>query len=155
MRPLHPCSARRNPASTAAAAGVSSAPPSAATAACCTWPTRSANASRPSSRSRSMRCWLRLRVRRELQPLQTLSERLRMHDPLARSPLLGAAERAELAPVHAAIDALGQRLADRVAQERAFATHAAHALRTPLAGMDAQLAVALREVAPEHQPRLQ
>lgn len=99
--------------------------------------------------------WLRLRVRRELQPLQALSERLRMHDPLARSPLLGAAERAELAPVHAAIDALGQRLADRVAQERAFATHAAHALRTPLAGMDAQLAVALREVAPEHQPRLQ
>jgi hypothetical protein len=88
--------------------------------------------------------WLRLKVRRELQPLQALSERLRMHDPLARSPLLGAAERAELAPVHAAIDALGQRLADRVAQERAFATHAAHALRTPLAGMDAQLAVALR-----------
>jgi signal transduction histidine kinase len=99
--------------------------------------------------------WLRLKVRRELQPLQALSERLRMHDPLARSPLLGAAERAELAPVHAAIDALGQRLADRVAQERAFATHAAHALRTPLAGMDAQLAVALREAAPEHQPRLQ
>lgn len=99
--------------------------------------------------------WLRLRVRRELQPLRTLSERLRTHDPLAGAPLLGAAERAELAPVHAAIDALGRRLADRVAQERAFAAHAAHALRTPLAGMDAQLAVALREVAPPQQARLQ
>jgi signal transduction histidine kinase len=99
--------------------------------------------------------WLRLRVRRELEPLQTLSERLQAYDPLAGSPLLGAAERAELTPVHAAIDALGRRLADRVAQERALAAHAAHALRTPLAGMDAQLAVAMREVAPEHQPRLQ
>ena len=99
--------------------------------------------------------WLRLRVRRELLPLQRLSERLGSHDPLAGSQLLGAPERAELAPVHQAIDALGQRLADRVARERAFAAHAAHALRTPLAGMDAQLAVALREAEPQLKPRLQ
>lgn len=97
--------------------------------------------------------WLRLRVRRELQVLDTLSGRLATHDPLAGS--LGPAERAELAPVHRALDDLGQRLARRVAHERAFASHAAHALRTPLAGMDAQLAVALRESPPELQPRLQ
>ena len=53
-----------------------------------------------------------------------------------------------------AIEELGQRLARRVANERAFSAHAAHALRTPLAGMDAQLAVALREAGPEVQPRL-
>jgi signal transduction histidine kinase len=98
--------------------------------------------------------WLRLRVRRELEPLEGLSERLARHDPLAGHEL-GAPERAELAPVHRAIDALGQRLARRVAHERAFASHAAHALRTPLAGMEAQLAVAQREVPPAVQPRLQ
>jgi signal transduction histidine kinase len=97
--------------------------------------------------------WLRLRVRRELQPLEGLSERLATHDPLAGS--LGAAERVELAPVHQAIDQLGQRLARRVAHERAFSAHAAHALRTPLAGMEAQLAVALREASPAMQQRLQ
>ena len=43
----------------------------------------------------------------------------------------------------------------RVTQERAFTAHAAHALRTPLAGIDAQLAVALREAPPGLQPRLQ
>jgi signal transduction histidine kinase len=102
--------------------------------------------------------WLRLRVRGELRPLERLSSRLATHDPLhaaASARTLGAAERAELVPVHRAIDALGERLAQRVAQERLVAAHAAHALRTPLAGMDAQLAVALRESAPEAQPRLQ
>jgi len=57
--------------------------------------------------------------------------------------------------VHGAIDDLGRRLAQRVMNERAFSAHAAHALRTPLAGMDAQLAVALRECPPALQPRLQ
>jgi len=99
--------------------------------------------------------WLRLRVRRELEPLEGLSERLARHDPLAARGGLGPAERAELAPMHRAIDELGDRLARRVAHERAFASHAAHALRTPLAGMEAQLAVAQREVPPAVQPRLQ
>ena len=99
--------------------------------------------------------WLRTRVRSELQPLDRLSERLARYDPLDTSQTLGAAERAELAPVHTAIDQLGHRLALRVGHERLVAAHAAHALRTPLAGMDAQLAVALRESTPEAQPRLQ
>jgi signal transduction histidine kinase len=102
--------------------------------------------------------WLRLRVKGELLPLERLSRRLAVHDPLdaqAGVRRLGDAERAEFVPVHRAIDALGERLAQRVAQERMVAAHAAHALRTPLAGMDAQLAVALRESAPEARPRLQ
>jgi signal transduction histidine kinase len=98
--------------------------------------------------------WLRARVRHELQPLERLSERLAQIDPLDRTHTLGAAERAELSPVHDAIDALGRRLAQRVTLERAFSAHAAHALRTPLAGMDAQLAVAQRECPPDLQPRL-
>lgn len=99
--------------------------------------------------------WLRARVRLELRPLERLTERLAQHDPLEATQALGPAERAELEPVHHAIDDLGRRLARRVAHERAFSAHAAHALRTPLAGMDAQLAVALRESAPPAQARLQ
>ncbi len=57
--------------------------------------------------------------------------------------------------MHEAIDALGQRLARRLGSERAFSAHAAHALRTPLAGIDVQLAVALREAPESLQPRLQ
>lgn len=95
------------------------------------------------------------RIRHELRPLQVLSARLLGHDPLQRGATLGAAERAELQPVHEAIDTLAARLAERVQRERAFSAHAAHALRTPLAGIDAQLAVALREAPPPLQPRLQ
>lgn len=98
--------------------------------------------------------WLRARVRHELAPLEALSQRLARHDPTTHGASLGLAEREELQPVHAAIDDLGARLARRMANERAFSAHAAHALRTPLAGIDAQLAVALRESAPALQPRL-
>lgn len=98
--------------------------------------------------------WLRGRVRRELSPLGALSSRLLNHDPVTAGASLGQAEREELQPVHAAIDDLSERLSRRLAKERAFSAHAAHALRTPLAGIDAQLAVALRESPPELQPRI-
>ena len=99
--------------------------------------------------------WLRSRIRSELEPLADLSQRLAHYDPMQPGATLGAAEREELRPVHAAIDALAGRLAQRIAHERAFTSHAAHALRTPLAGIDAQLAVALREAEASHRPRLQ
>lgn len=99
--------------------------------------------------------WLNVRVRHDLEPLQQLSQRLADFDPLQPGATLGLADADELRVVQDAIDALGGRLARRVAQERAFTAHAAHALRTPLAGIDAQLAVALREAPPELRPRLQ
>ncbi len=99
--------------------------------------------------------WLHWRMRQELAPLQELSQTLADHDPLQPGATLGPAQHAELHPVHQAIDALAARLVLRVTQERAFTAHAAHALRTPLAGIDAQLAVALREAPPALQPRLQ
>jgi signal transduction histidine kinase len=87
------------------------------------------------------------RARRALLPLDTLSQRLASSDgnPLTLGQALGPPERRELAPIHEALDGLGQRLAQRLQFERAFAAQAAHLLRTPLAGMDAQLAVAVRE----------
>lgn len=99
--------------------------------------------------------WLRARVRRELAPLTALSSVLARYEPLEPGAALEPPQREELVPIHDAIDALGRRLASRLASERAFTAHAAHALRTPLAGIDAQLAVALRECPAELQPRLQ
>lgn len=98
--------------------------------------------------------WLGDRVRRELQPLEALRQALAGFEPLQAAQRLPAPTRSELAPVHQAIEDLGRRLAHRLAGERAFSAHAAHALRTPLAGIDAQLAVAWRESAPAQQERL-
>lgn len=99
--------------------------------------------------------WLRSRVRSELGPLNELSASVAQFDPLQRGAQLATASREELVSLREALVDFGSRLAKRVANERAFTAHAAHALRTPLAGMDAQLAAALRECAPEQQGRLQ
>ena len=98
--------------------------------------------------------WLRRRVRRELQPLVDLAQALARYEPLPPVTPLAPATHAELQPVQDAISGLGERLARRVANERAFSAHAAHALRTPLAGIDTQLAVAQREAPDAMQPRL-
>lgn len=100
--------------------------------------------------------WLRARVRHELEPLEHLSRQLAdWHLEDGRpSAALGPPQRAELVPVHEALEALAARLANRLANEQAFSAHAAHALRTPLAGIDAQLAVAARGAPPELADRL-
>ncbi len=99
--------------------------------------------------------WMNRRARAELAPLAQLTGALAGYDPLDTRQLLPEQHRRELAEIRAAVLDLGQRLAQRVANERAFSAHAAHALRTPLAGMDAQLAMALREAPPESRARLQ
>lgn len=98
--------------------------------------------------------WLRWQVRRELQPLTELSDAVSTLDPLQPAVPLPAARRAELRPLAQALAALGERTRQRLASERAFTAHAAHALRTPLAGIDAQLAVAVRQAPPALQERL-
>ena len=101
--------------------------------------------------------WLRRRLRAELYPLHALSKRLAATPaPTGGAALmtLGPATRQELQPMHDAIDGLAQRLHQRLLAERAFAGHAAHALRTPLAGIDAQLAMAVREAPPMLAARL-
>jgi signal transduction histidine kinase len=93
-------------------------------------------------------------VRRELRPLQTLSDAVSSYDPSKAGATLPRAQRQELALIRKAVIELGHRLTRRIANERAFSAHAAHALRTPLAGMDAQLAMALRECGHNERPRL-
>ena len=99
--------------------------------------------------------WMNRRARAELAPLGQLTGALADYDPLDTRQVLPEQHWRELAEIRAAVLDLGQRLAQRVANERAFSAHAAHALRTPLAGMDAQLALALREAPPESRARLQ
>lgn len=98
---------------------------------------------------------LRTQVRKELAPLNELSASVAVYDPLVGNARLVTPTRTELVPLRQAVHDFGTRLARRVSNERAFTAHAAHALRTPLAGMDAQLASALRECAPEQRQRLE
>lgn len=98
--------------------------------------------------------WFRSRVQGELRPVYELSEALAHFDPLGSPTTLPQASRQELQPMRQAIAELGSRLARHVVRERAITAHAAHALRTPLAGLVAQLAAAQRVAAAQVQPEL-
>jgi two-component system OmpR family sensor kinase len=88
---------------------------------------------------------LRRRIDAALRPLQDLAQKIETYDPVQADGRLDAGVRAETAVIADAVNALGQRLLRRIETERAFAACATHSLRTPLAGMDAQLALAQRQ----------
>lgn len=99
--------------------------------------------------------WLRSRMAGEFAHLRALSRSVQRFDPLRKGQTLAEATRSELEPMHHAIVELAARLAERVDVERAFAAHAAHALRTPLATMAANLAVAQQRASDEEKLPLQ
>ena len=99
--------------------------------------------------------WMRRRVHQAMQPLQLLSDRVKDYDPMRAGTELPAPLRQEFVQIQAAIVDLGRRLAQRARNVQALAAHAAHALRTPMAGMDAQLAVAMKEASDAARPRLE
>jgi signal transduction histidine kinase len=90
------------------------------------------------------------RQRAELRPLARMAARLAGFDaeadPRQLAAQLGPAQREELQALQQPLVRLGERLGERLAFEREFSAQAAHLLRTPLAGMDVQLAVALKEL---------
>ena len=94
------------------------------------------------------------RIKKELLPLQKLSRQVRLYDPTSPSTNLDASFRRELEPIEESVRDLGRRLAQRASSEKAFVAHAAHALRTPVAGIDAQLAIAQREADEKTLPRI-
>ncbi len=98
---------------------------------------------------------LRQRVDRSLHPLARLSRQIEAYDPMRPETAPDRGDRAETAAISEAVSSLGRRLARRVKVEQAFSACAAHSLRTPLAGMDAQLALAQREPAGSQPHRLE
>lgn len=94
------------------------------------------------------------RIGREMQPVARLAADVAAIDPAPAAPELPRSARRELEPVYAALEGLLQRLAYKLRSERAFAAHAAHSLRTPLAGLSAQLELARTQAPPALQPRL-
>lgn len=97
---------------------------------------------------------LRRMVRAELRPLRDFAAAVEKLDPPASSAL-HATGREELEPIRASVETLTRRLLIRLDTEKAFSAHAAHALRTPLAGIDVQLALAMREAGGQQAQHLQ
>jgi two-component system OmpR family sensor kinase len=94
------------------------------------------------------------RIGAELRPVARMARDVEAINPGPAAPDLPRSPRRELEPVYAALEGLLQRLAHKLRSEQAFAAHAAHSLRTPLAGLAAQLEVAHAQAPAEVQPRL-
>jgi signal transduction histidine kinase len=94
------------------------------------------------------------RIRVELRPLGRLAADVESINPGPVASELPRSTRLELEPVYAALEQLLRRLAEKLRTEQAFAAQAAHSLRTPLAGLTAQLEVAKICAAADLQGRL-
>lgn len=93
-------------------------------------------------------------VRQELRPIADFAQAIEsigpstVHLPAARLP------RRELVRAYGELGAMLGRLHAKLRSERAFSAHAAHSLRTPLAGLCAQLEVASALAPPEVAQRI-
>lgn len=82
-------------------------------------------------------------VGRSLRPLDRLGEQIASRGPDDLGPVGADRMPAELKPLVQRLDGLFARLRDSIDSERRFTSHAAHELRTPVAGLRAQAEVAL------------
>lgn len=82
-------------------------------------------------------------VGRSLRPLDRLGEQIARRGPDDLGPVGAGPMPAELKPLVQRLDGLFARLRDTIDSERRFTSHAAHELRTPVAGLRAQAEVAL------------
>jgi signal transduction histidine kinase len=94
------------------------------------------------------------RIRVELRPLGRLAKDVESINPGPVASELPRSTRLELEPVYNALEHLLRRLAEKLRSERAFAAQAAHSLRTPLAGLTAQIEVAKIGAPADLQGRL-
>jgi two-component system sensor histidine kinase TctE len=85
---------------------------------------------------------------RGLAPLTLLLERIRARRPDDLSPVDPRAAPEEIAPLVKAFNELLQRLAENLITQKRFLAHAAHQMKTPLAGLRTQAELALRQTDP-------
>ena len=93
-------------------------------------------------------------IRWELRPIAEFARTIEAIGPDTTALTEPTLLRRELVPSYRALSALVQRLQEKLRSERAFAAHAAHSLRTPLAGLTAQLEVACVTPSAELPARL-
>jgi signal transduction histidine kinase len=90
----------------------------------------------------------------ELRPLGRMASDVDAIELTMAPAALPRSPRSELEPVYSALDKLQRRVTQQLRSEHAFASHAAHSLRTPLAGLSAQVEVARLQAPAELKPRL-
>lgn len=83
-------------------------------------------------------------VKLGLQPLEALRDRLSLRSPLDLSPVGDDGLPTELQPLADEIDHLLRRLDIALGAQRHFVADAAHQLRTPIAGLQAQIEAAVQ-----------
>jgi signal transduction histidine kinase len=93
-------------------------------------------------------------VRHELRPIADFARAVESIGPDTAHLPAPKLPRSELDRAYAELGAMLSRLQAKMRSERAFAAHAAHSLRTPLAGLSAQLEVASAIAPPEAAQRI-
>lgn len=96
-----------------------------------------------------------LGIRRGLAPLTELSKEISQRAPHDLSPLPQRDVPAEAQPLVKAMDGLIDDLRSASAAQQAFLANAAHQLKTPLAGLQAQLELHLQELPATYTQRAQ
>ncbi len=94
-------------------------------------------------------------VRFALRPLDALGERIGRRGPGDFSPLAEADAPGETGPLVRAINRLMGNLDTAGRAQQVFLSNAAHQLRTPLAGLQTQLELAVDALPPEARPRIE
>jgi len=90
---------------------------------------------------------------RGLAPLEALQSRIRARDPDDMSPIDPKAAPEEISPVVESFNELIERLSRNIQMQQRFLADAAHQMKTPLAGLQTQAELALRETDPQQLKR--
>lgn len=99
--------------------------------------------------------WLLQRgIRQALAPLKAMGQAIDRREAHDLTPIPADQVADEIRPLVTAMNGMLERVARTSAEQQVFLSGAAHQLRTPLAGIQAQLELAARDAAPAGRERL-